>query len=348
MANPFQSALKDSEREIFDYGVHVQIDQEEFDAITDAEQNDELIAENSQVEGFDGEHVSDAEGMARAIQGDDATPGYIGDRPLQYQHELAVDAENQRLRQELDAARNQTGQMRAQYDPQFRAQQELNRAQFLDQHGLVAVDENRANAFLQQAAGLEQQQMQQHKQRIESSEARAIEEYGQRAYDEAISAFRDIEHTPVAQNIKQLVFNSPHPMAKTLMAMMQDEGINSLLLDKRLAAAVLPNPQPTAELPAGARQYATRPGPLAKLTSTSRPTPIMSSRKSSVPHGSNGPVPNSNIARFTDDPTPARSCLMICQGRSTTCADCTPGWDDTRATSTARKRAPRSQTWNNR
>ena len=230
MANPFQSALKDSEREIFDFGVHVPTDQEEFDAITAAEQNDQIIEENSQVEGFDGEHVSDQEGMARAIQGDDATPGYIGDRPLQYQHELEVDAENQRLRQELAAAHNQTGQMRAQYDPQFRAQQELNRAQFLDQHGLVAVDEGRANAFLQQQAGLEQQQMQQHKQRIESSEARAIEEYGQRAYDEALSAFRDIEHTPVAQNIKQLVFNSPHP-AKTMMAMMQDEGINSLRPD---------------------------------------------------------------------------------------------------------------------
>ena len=227
MANPFQSALRDSEREIFNFGTHVKTDAEEFDAIADAELNDQIIEENSQIEGLDGEHVSDQEGLARAIQGDDATPGYIGDRPLQYQHELAVDAENQRLRQELDAARNQTGQLRQQYDPQFRAQQELSRAQFLDQHGLVAVDENRANAFLQQQAGLEQQNMRQHQSRINDSEARAIEEYGQRAYDEAISAFRDIEHTPVAQNIKQLVWNSPHP-AKTLMTMMADEGIQSL------------------------------------------------------------------------------------------------------------------------
>ena len=91
MANPFQSALRDTEREVFDYGVHVNSADEEFDAIADAEENDRIIEEQSQVESSDGDHLSDQEGLARAIQGDDADPNYIGDRPLQYQHELAVE-----------------------------------------------------------------------------------------------------------------------------------------------------------------------------------------------------------------------------------------------------------------
>ena len=118
------------------------------------------------------------------------------------------------------------------------------------------MDDAKSNAYLQQQAMLEQQQMQHHKQRIESSEARAIEEYGRKAYDEAVQAFAEIQHTPVSENLRQLILNSPHP-AKTMMAMMQDEGLNSLR-PRRMGAAVQCNTRrPSSELPATA-QRATR------------------------------------------------------------------------------------------
>jgi hypothetical protein len=47
----------------------------------------------SQMESWDGLPLSDEEGLARNLQGDEAIPGYIGDRPLQHQHELSVDQE---------------------------------------------------------------------------------------------------------------------------------------------------------------------------------------------------------------------------------------------------------------
>ena len=218
--NPYQSAVGDTDKEILGYAMQP----ESEDPVADAEEGDQLIAELSQVEGFDGEHVSDQEGMVRAIQGDDADPNYIGDRPLQYQHELAVDRENERLRALVDQQQSEYHALRQQFDPQFRAQQELNRAQFLDQHGLVAVDENRANNFLDQQAAMERQHMAQFQQRVNDSEAHARQEYG-KAYDQAIEDFKQVDqNSSVAQNIKQLVLNSPRP-AHTFMALMNENDV---------------------------------------------------------------------------------------------------------------------------
>ena len=48
---------------------------------------DDIIRDMSQMEGIDGEPLSDMEQLATAMQGHDAIDGYIGDRPLQHQHD---------------------------------------------------------------------------------------------------------------------------------------------------------------------------------------------------------------------------------------------------------------------
>ena len=156
----------DTESEIFDETMSIQNrDEAPFD-----------IDEMSQVEGWDGP-VSNQELMASAIQGE--TGDYIGDRPLQHQHELDVDQENRVLRDQLAQAERARQETINRYDPHVQAQRQLQQQEFMEQHGLMALDEGKANALFGYMSQLERNRDQLNSGRVNESMSRAHQQYGE-------------------------------------------------------------------------------------------------------------------------------------------------------------------------
>ena len=107
------------------------------------------------VEGCDGP-VSDPEGMASTMQGE--TGDYVGDKRLDFQRELTVDNENAVLREQLALSERARQETINRYDPQRQDEHELNRAQFLEQNGLFAMDNQKADALFAEVTALQQRQ----------------------------------------------------------------------------------------------------------------------------------------------------------------------------------------------
>ena len=188
---------------------------------------DDIIAEMSRMEGIDGEPLSDEEGFERAMQGDDAVEGYVGDRPLQYQHELEVDAENRQLREQLAEAERQRQAVINQYDPYVQAQHQTQQQEFMDRHGLVALDDGKANALFGYMSQLEQNRDQLNRDRINSSMARAHEQYG-RDFEAQYTALQQMDPSnPLSGAIMQSVLNSPDP-GRSLMELHQNDVVATL------------------------------------------------------------------------------------------------------------------------
>jgi hypothetical protein len=208
------SLVADTESEIFDETMGIQNRDE---APVD-------IDELSQVEGWDGP-VSDQELMASAIQGE--TGDYIGDRPLQHQHELDVDQENRALRDQLAQAEQQRQALINQYDPYVRDQRQAKQQEFMYEHGLVSVDDSKANALFGYMNQLEQNRDQANRDRINSSMARAHEEYG-RDFDATYTSLQQMDpNNPLTGQIMRTVLDSPDP-GQSLMSLHQNDVVASL------------------------------------------------------------------------------------------------------------------------
>lgn len=203
----------DTESEIFDDTMGIQKDEAPFD-----------IDEMSQVEGWDGP-VSNQELMASAIQGE--TGDYIGDRPLQHQHELDVDQENKVLRDQLAQSERARQETINRLDPYVREQRQTAQQEFMYEHGLVSVDDSKANALFGYMNQLEQSRDQSNRDRINSSMARAHEEYG-RDFDATYTSLQQMDpNNPLTGQIMQSVLNSPDP-GQSLMALHGNDVVASL------------------------------------------------------------------------------------------------------------------------
>jgi hypothetical protein len=169
-----------------------------------------LLTEASQIDGWDGLPVSDAEGLARAMQGDEVD-GYIGDRPLQHQHELEVDQQNQHLRQQVEAERAARQATEAKYSPQIQAQQQEALDAFSDQNGFVITDMDRARPFLQRVVTTEQSVNALVTANGEESMQRARHEYDRDFDDTYLSLQQMDQRQPRAREIMQQIKGSRDP-----------------------------------------------------------------------------------------------------------------------------------------
>src|SRR5262245_17801019 len=147
----------------------------------EADASHDIIEEMSQTEGLDGEPLSDEEQLAQLTG--DVPEGYVGDRPLQYQHELAVDQENAQLRQQLEQERAAHQETLRRFDPERAQQRDLERAEFMDDHGLVSGDDAKAHALCGAMNEIEQQRNALASDRVNASLARAHQEYGEQFMD---------------------------------------------------------------------------------------------------------------------------------------------------------------------
>jgi hypothetical protein len=196
-----------SEREIFSYGTetadHVAPDQFE------REENDELVAELSQTEGIDGEPLPLEEIAHRNIYGDSET-GY--DRPLELQRQTDVDAENQRLRAEIERVEREKGAMQYLHDPAIAEQRRAARDQFLDQHGLMTLDDARADRLFGEMAQWQSRTQELENNRVRDSIDAQRAEWGDKAVDVAIAAFQRLDQSsPMARAIDQHVYSAEDP-----------------------------------------------------------------------------------------------------------------------------------------
>jgi hypothetical protein len=186
--------------------------------LSEREENDALVDEMSGIEGWDGQPVSLAEFAASTLEG-------IGngiDRPLEHQRQLDVDAENQALREENAHLRNVQQTTVDLYNPEIESQRRLARDQFLDQHGLLVLDDAKADALFMQMAGTQAREQQLRDNWVRDSIDAQREQYGDRAVDTAIAAYKRLDQTsPMARAIDQHVYGSADP-GETFMALVHN------------------------------------------------------------------------------------------------------------------------------
>jgi hypothetical protein len=204
-----------SEHEIFSdaFGDRDEPDWDEREA------NDALIEEMSQSEGIDGRPLPMAEIAHRNLYGDDPTGT---DRPLERQYELAVDAENAELRAENQRLRAEQHATVNQYSPEVESQRRLARDAFLDQHGLLTLDDAKADALFTQMAQWQARSAELENARVRDSIDAQRAEWGDRAVDLAIAAFKRLDQSqPMARAIDQHVYGSSNP-GETFMALVHN------------------------------------------------------------------------------------------------------------------------------
>jgi hypothetical protein len=196
-------AIRDTEREVFNAGVNG------FDG--DEDTDNQMVGELSQAEGWDGGDLPIEEVAHRNIYGDTSTNF---DRPIAMDDELSLAAENERLRQERDAAVAGYNQYVAM--PQLEAALQQRREQFREHmmaHGFYDCDRDPAKIDQLMAAS---DRMNQHAQaleggRINASMAHAHAKYG-RDFEDAYNDLTSMDHTnPLARNIVQHVTATADP-----------------------------------------------------------------------------------------------------------------------------------------
>jgi hypothetical protein len=198
-----RDAHQDTEREIFGYGSNSEAD-------IDHNMRD-IVEHFSQVESWDGEPLSDHEGLVRAMQGDEAVDGYIGDRPLLHQYELDVDRENQQLREQLAAAERARQETDNRYNPDRQLERDVARHEFMEKNGLFAVDPEKADALFANVTALQQGYNGLVNQRGNDSMERARQQYG-RDFETAYTSLQQMDPSaPLTQAIHAHIRNSPDP-----------------------------------------------------------------------------------------------------------------------------------------
>jgi hypothetical protein len=161
------------------------------------------------------------------MQGHDAIDDYIGDRPLQHQHELDVDQENRVLRDQLAQSERARQETINRLDPYAQAQRQAQQTEFMDRHGLMALDDGKANALFGYMNQLEQNRDQANRDRINESMAKAHEDYGEDFTKTYHSVAQMDPNNPMTAQIMQGIFNSPDPGA-SLMALHGNDVVASL------------------------------------------------------------------------------------------------------------------------
>jgi hypothetical protein len=208
-----RDAYEDTEREIFGYGSG-----SEADISHDMR---DIVEHFSQVESWDGEPLSDQEGLARAIQGDEAIDGYVGDRPLLHQYELDVDRQNQELRAQLEQAQRVINQN----DPQRQAEREAVRNKFMDDYGLY--DPEKADQLLGGLNALQQSHNALVNKHGNESMERAHQQYG-RDFEVAFTSLQQMDpNAPLTQAIHNHIRQSADPGA-AVMALHGNDLVASL------------------------------------------------------------------------------------------------------------------------
>jgi len=163
--NPYglaQQAIALTEQEIFN----------EVMGVDDELMNDDDFGEASQIDGWDGQAVSDAEGLATASGDGDGLEdelgnAYLGDRPLQFMAEKELRRELAQVRA-LNAKQSQDiGQWIM--EPQQQAEREQRKQQFEDQYGVVVVDDDAWNRLDADLHGIGSQMQQQTEARLNAS-----------------------------------------------------------------------------------------------------------------------------------------------------------------------------------
>jgi hypothetical protein len=186
--------------------------------LSEREENDALVDEMSGIEGWDGQPVSLSEFAASTEQG----VGNGIDRPLEHQRQLDVDAENQALREEIARLRNDQQTTVDLYNPEIAEQRRRQRDAFLDQHGIMAFDDQKADALFMQMAGTQAREQQLRDNWVRDSIDAQRAEYGDRAVDTAIAAFGRLDqNSPMARAIDQHVYGSADP-GETFMALVHN------------------------------------------------------------------------------------------------------------------------------
>jgi hypothetical protein len=213
-----RDAYADTEREIFGYGSGSEAD-------IDHSMRD-VVETHSQIEGWDGDYVSDEEQMA-ALTGVGTDPDYIGDRPLQHAYELEVDAENRALKEQLAASERARQAIEDRYNPDRLAERDAAQSAFYEQHGLMALEPEKAAALFGQYNQIEQRAAQLNRDRVNDSMARAHERYG-RDFETTYQSLQQMDqNNPLAREIVGHVVNSPDP-GQSLMELHQNDLVASL------------------------------------------------------------------------------------------------------------------------
>jgi hypothetical protein len=198
----YREGVASTEREILNSA----FDQEE--AEDTREENDELVDLMSQSESWDGQPLSDEEQMASMM--DDQPEGYEGDRPLEYQREIAGEQRAQQLEQQLAQERAAHQQTLQRFDPELAVERDRQKMAFADSLGVVAVDDALFDQHLANQGRLLQERNAAMLALAETKMQRAAEKYGDQFTDtyNALVARRD---DPAVQQIIQRLFHAQEP-----------------------------------------------------------------------------------------------------------------------------------------
>ena len=159
---------------------------------------------------------------------------------------MTVDNENAVLRELLALAERSRQETINRYDPQRQDKHELNRAQFLEQNGLFAMDNQKADALFAGVTALQQANQQLQNQRGNESLNEAHAKYGH-DFEAAYTSLQQADpRSPLTRALYDHVRNSPDPGE----AIMQLHG-NDLVASLGTGRYVEPPFARTREIPRG-------------------------------------------------------------------------------------------------
>jgi hypothetical protein len=186
--------------------------------------------ELEQVEGWDGQPLSNLEGMAAAAMPDENNY----DRPLERDEMAALRREKEAMREERDQWKQVYDEWLAQ--PQREEQQKQTREkvnQFLLERGVVTVDDNAHDALVGELVGGTNRIQQLEAQLMNNSFLAAKEKYGEDEFHQAYDALLALDmRNPAAQGIRAQIMGDADP-GERLMEM----GNNPLMQGLRHHAA---------------------------------------------------------------------------------------------------------------
>jgi hypothetical protein len=210
----YQAARNAQDETEYEIGDSVFDDQDDQPSRRDeVEENHELVEMMSRSESIDGGELSEEEELAAHMGA--APEGYMGDRPLQYQHERELAARDQYWKQQVDGRDTYINTLKAQYDPEIQAQRTNQRFEWWDKvAGGVPFDDQRADQFVGQVTQLQNENSNLKMQIAEAKLQRASEEYGPE-YTRAYDALRAASNTAAGQaalgQVLQAVQNGGDP-----------------------------------------------------------------------------------------------------------------------------------------
>ena len=150
------------------------------------------------------------------------------------------------LREQLALSERARQETINRYDPQRQDEHELNRAQFLEQNGLFAMDNQKADALFAQVTALQQNNQQLQNQRGNESLNEAHAKYGH-DFEAAYTSLQQADpRNPLTRALYDHVRNSPDPGE----AIMQLHG-NDLVASLGIGRYVEPPFARTREIPRG-------------------------------------------------------------------------------------------------